>query len=167
MTRLLGNPGMARRSNISLAILIVIFCYGAWELWHAATVSGSTTDYLFGFLFVGGAVYGARTAINETKDLIIALDADPSSGEAVIELWRPFRKQQIETKLTELTDWRHWIQTASRGRQTHFLLVRAPSYEGMLRVELYPGIKIPDEVRRLAPEAIADYERAIGVDHEG
>jgi hypothetical protein len=162
MTQLLGNPGMARRSSLSLAILIAIFAYGLWELWHAATVSNNPMDYLFGTLFIGGALYGARTALNETRDLVILLEADLESDAAAIELWRPFRRHRIDTTLEKITGWRHWIQTGPRGRNAHFLLFREPSHEGVLHAALTPGMTIPDELRRIAPEAIADFERATG-----
>ena len=68
----------------------------------------------------------------------------------------------IDTTLDRLTGWRHWIQTASRGRRVHLLLAREPSYDGTLRFALDPEMTIPDELRRIAPEAIADFERETG-----
>lgn len=162
MMRILGSPGMVWRSNLSLAILSAVFAYGLWELYYAATVSGNPTGYLFGLLFLGGAAYGLRSALAETQDLVISLDVEMASGKAAIELWRPLRMKRIDTTLDRLTGWRHWIQTASRGRRAHLLLAREASYDGILRFELQPGMEIPDELRRIAPEAIADFERATG-----
>lgn len=162
MKRILGSPGMVWRSNLSLAILIAVFAYGLWELWLAVTVTGSTTGYLFAALFLGGAAYGIRSTLAETRDLAISFDADIDSGRAAIALWRPFHMKRIDTTLERITGWRHWIQTASRNRRIHFLLAREASYDGVLRFALEPGMTIPDELRRIAPEAIADFERETG-----
>jgi hypothetical protein len=162
MKRILGVRGMVWRSNLSLAILTAVFAYGLWELWVAATVTRSPTGYLFGLIFVGGAVYGLRSALAETRDLVVAFDVDMDSGKAAVTLWRPFRMKRIDTTLDRLTGWRRWIQTASRGRRTYFLLAREVTYDGVLRFTLEPGMTVPDELRRIAPEAIADFERETG-----
>lgn len=150
---------MAKRSNIALAILAAVTAYGLWELWRAATVTGDMSGYLFGAAFIGGAIYGLRVTLAEARDLVIAVDADPASGQAAISLWRPFRITRIETSLDQLTGWRHWVQTNTRGQRAHYLLVREPSHDGALRLELHPDQPIPDELRLIAPEAIADFER--------
>jgi len=162
MKQILGVRGMVWRSNLSLAILAAVFVYGLWELWLAVAVTGSTTGYLFAAIFIGGAAYGLRSALAETRDLVIAFEADIDSGKAAVTLWRPLRMKRIDTTLDRLTGWRYWIQTASRGRRVHFLLAREPSYDGTLRFALEPGMTIPDELRRIAPEAIADFERETG-----
>lgn len=162
MKQLLGTQGMVWRSNLSLAILAAVFAYGLYELWLAATVTSSTTGYLFAAIFLGGAVYGVRAALAETRDLAISFDADIDSGHAAIALWRPFHVKRIDTTLDRITGWRHWVQTASRGRRAHFLLAREASYDGMLRFQLEPGMTIPDELRRIAPEAVADFEKETG-----
>jgi hypothetical protein len=77
-------------------------------------------------------------------------------------MWRPLRMKRIDTTLDRLTGWRHWVHTGSRGRRVHLLLAKEPSYDGVLRFALEPGMTIPDALRRIAPEAIADYERETG-----
>jgi len=166
MKQILGVRGMVWRSNLSLAILAAVFAYGLWELWLAAAVTGSPTGYLFAAIFIGGAAYGLRAALAETRDLVIAFAVDMDTGKAALTLWRPFRMKRIDTTLDRLTGWRHWIQTASRGRRVHFLLAREPSYDGNLRFALEPEMTIPDELRRIAPEAIADFERETGWQEE-
>ena len=133
-----------------------------WELWRAATVTGDMSGYLFGIAFIGGALYGLRVTLAEARDLVVALDADPASGQAAMSLWRPFRMKRIETGLDRLTGWRHWLQTNTRGQRTHYLIVQEPSHDGALRLELHPGQPIMDELRKIAPEAIADFEREAG-----
>jgi len=162
MKQLLGTQGMVWRSNLSLAILAAVFAYGLWELWLAATVTGSMTGYLFAAIFLGGSVYGVRASLAEARDVAISFDADIESGKAGIALWRPFHVKRINTTLDRITGWRHWVQTASRGRRVHYLLAREESYDGVLRFPLEPGMTIPDELRRIAPEAVADFERETG-----
>ena len=163
MTRILDNPGVAKRSNISIAILAAVFLYGIWELWHAATVGGSQLDYIFGICFVGGAIYGMRTTLAETRDLVTVFDADTTSGEAVLTLWRPLGSKRIVTTLDQITGWRLWVETGARNQKSYFLLARDPSHDKALRFELLRGMDIPDELRRLAPEAVEDFERETGV----
>jgi hypothetical protein len=162
MKRILSNTGTARRANLSLAILAAVFAYGLWELWVAATVTASLTGYLFAALFIGGSLYGIRVTLAEARDLAVSFDADVETGEAKIALWRPFHMKHIDTALDRMSDWQHWVQTASRGRSDHFLLAREETYDGVLRFALEPGMTIPDELRRIAPEAVADFKRAAG-----
>lgn len=162
MKRILHNSAMVWRSNISLAVAVVAFLYGLWELWLAAAVTGSITGYVFAALFIGGAIYAARATLAETRDLAISLDVDMTTGQARIALWRPFRMKNIDTTLDQLTDWRHWTQPAARDRRDHFLLFREASRAGVLRFALEPGMTIAGELRRIAPEAIADFERETG-----
>ena len=71
--------------------------------------------------------------------------------------------KRIDTSLERITGWRHWIQTGSRGRRAFFLLAEEPSHEGALRFELRPGSAIAEELREIAPQAIADFEREAGI----
>jgi hypothetical protein len=163
MTRILDNRGMATRSNVSLAILTAVLIYGVWEIWHAATVSNDPTAYLFGIAFIGGSIYGLNTTLKETRDLVIALDADPATRAAVLTLWRPFHMKRIETSLDKLTGWRLWVEVTARGLKTFHLLAREPSYDGTLRFTLQRGMEIPEVLREVAREAIEDFERDTGV----
>jgi len=163
MTRIHESPGSARRSNISLVVLIAVFFYGLWELWHAATVTNDTTAYLFGVIFVGGALYGARVTLAEARDLVNTFDLDPETGKTLISLWRPFHMKRIETSIDRVTDWRHWVQTGPRKQLSHYLLARTPFHDGMLRFAMQPGMEIKDEFRRIAPKAIKEFERETGI----
>ncbi len=166
MTRILEFRGMVTRSNISLAILSAVFLYGVLELWFAMSETGDQTALIFGVLFIGGTMYGLRQTINETKDLVIIFDADPESGAAQLDFWRPFGRKRIETTLDKLTGWRLWVQTGTRGQRAYLLLAEEPSHPGTLRFVLRSGMTIPDLLRRIAPRAIEDFERETGVLHE-
>jgi hypothetical protein len=154
---------MVTRSNISLAILSAVFLYGVLELWFALSGTGDPTALLFGAIFAGGAIYGLRQTLNETKDLVVIFDADPETGRAELHLWRPFGRKMIETTLDRLTGWRLRVQAGPRGQKSFLLLAKEPSYDGTLRFALARGQTIPDILRKIAPEAIDDFERETGV----
>jgi hypothetical protein len=93
MTRIYENPGLARRNNISAAVLVVVIIYGIFELWMAFSSStGDSTGAMFGVLFVGGGLYGAKTIWDECRDLVVAFDADPASGRSP-STWRSIRSR--------------------------------------------------------------------------
>lgn len=163
MVRILHFRGMVARSTISLAILSAVFMYGVLELWFAMSASGDFTATLFGVIFVGGAIYGYRQTVAETKDLVIIFDADPETGRAEIHLWRPFGRKLIETSLDKLTGWRLWVQAGQRGQKAFMLLAKAEGYDGTLRFVLARGQAIPDLLRQIAPGAVEDFERETGV----
>ena len=163
MVRILYFRGMVTRSSISLAILSAVFLYGVLELWFAMSGPGDMMATLFGVVFVGGALYGLRQTVDQTKDLVIIFDADPETGRAEIHLWRPLGRKVIETTLDKLTGWRLWVQSGPRGQKAYLLLAEEPSYEGTLRFALARGQAIPDLWRKIAPEAIEDFERETGV----
>ena len=162
MKRLLDNPSKVRRWYLFLGFFAVAFLYGLWELWLAAVVTGSVIGYLFAAIFIGGAIYGVRAMLAEAHDLVVSFDADIESGNATIRLWRLFHMKQIDTTLDQITGWHHFVQTGARDERSHFLLAREKSHDGMLRFALEPEMTIPDELRRIAPQAIADFERATG-----
>lgn len=162
MKRLLDNPGKVRRWYLFLGFFAVAFLYGLWELWLAAVVTGSMVGYVFAAIFVGGGVYGIRSMLAEARDLAVSFDADAASGKAIIKLWRPFHMKQIDTTLDQITGWQHQVQTGPRDERSHFLLAREKSHDGVLRFALEPEMAIPDELRRIAPQAIGDFERATG-----
>ena len=163
MVRILHFRGMVTRSNIALAILSAVFLYGVLELWFAMSASGDMMATLFGVIFCAGSIYGLRQTVSETKDLVIIFDADPESGRAELHLWRPFGRKMIETSLDKLTGWRLWVQAGPRGQKAFLLLAKEPSYDGTLRFALARGQAIPDILRKIAPEAIEDFERETGV----
>jgi hypothetical protein len=132
------------------------------ELWFALSGAVDPTSLLFGAIFAGGAIYGLRQTLDETKDLVIIFDADPQTGRAELHLWRPFGHKLIETTLDKLTGWRLWVQAGPRGQKSFLLLAREPSYDGTLRFALARGQAIPDLLRKIAPGAIEDFERETG-----
>jgi hypothetical protein len=163
MERLYDNPGFARRQNISVAVLVLVVLYGIFELWTAFSSSaGDSTGAMFGVLFVGGGLYGAKTIWDEGRDLVIGFDADLTAGRGVITLWRPFRTLALDVALDRITGWRHWVKVGKRNLKLHYLIAEAPGYPHPLQFEMRLGAAIADGLRRLAPEAVEDFEANTG-----
>jgi hypothetical protein len=163
MERIYENAGLVSRSNISIVVLVVVLIYGVWEIYSAVVVNGGeSTGIAFGVLFIGGGLYGLQKTMNDTRDLVAAIDAD-ASGHAAITLWRPFSRQVIETRIADITGIRFWIKAVSRLQRGYNIFFRVPSYPRELSVELRHGQAISDGLRRLAPQAVDEFELNTGV----
>ena len=159
MTRLYDNSGFARRQNISVGILIVVVIYGIWELWAAFTSEeGDATGTMFGILFVAGGLYGAKTIWDENRDLPASFDVDFDAGKVVVTLWRPFRTLVVGGNLDAFSNWRYWVKVGKRNMRQHYLVASHAAYPHPLYFEIQAGKPVPDGFRRLAPEAVADFE---------
>jgi len=163
MERLYDNPGFARRQNISVAVLVVVVLYGIFELWMAFSSSaGDSTGAMFGVLFVAGGLYGAKTMWDEGRDLVIAFDADLAAGRGAITLWRPFRVLALDVALDQVRGWHHFVKVGKRNLKLHYLIAEAAGYPYPLHFEMRPGVAVADGLRRLAPEAVEDFETNTG-----
>ena len=119
MTRIYENPGIAKRANFSLIIMVAVIAWGAWELWSAfGTGTEDSTAALFGVLFFGGGVYGIYKTFTDNRDLVTAMDVDFAAGRAAATLWRPLRALKIEDSLDRFTGWRYWVKVGGRSQRT-------------------------------------------------
>lgn len=158
MTRIYENSGLATRMNVSCVVIAIAALFGAWELWSAYRAGGdSGTNYLFALFFFGGAAYAAKQLRDSVSDSVVSLDADTATGEAVITLWRPFSAKKITGPLDRLTDWQFQVKGRTR---TPILTAHHPDYPRPLEFELRPGTAVHENLRKLAPEAVAAFERA-------
>lgn len=163
MTRIFENRALPRTSNISVVVLIPVILFGFWDLWTAFGTGGEDfTSAMFGVLFVGGGIIGGYTIWNEGRDQAQWFDIDFDTGKGAVAVWRPFRPRVFETDLDAITNWRHWVKVGKRNLRTHFLVAAVPGYERPVYFELPAGNDIPDGFRRLAPEAVDDYETNTG-----
>jgi hypothetical protein len=160
MSRLYDNASLRRRSNLSLIFLALVILYGGFEFWNAwRTHFADSTAVLFGAAFIAGGIYGIRMTLTDARDQVSTFDADFATGRAAISLWRPFRPLVIETTLDALTNWRHYVRIAARNTPVHLLIVAAPGYPQPLQFELTSSKAPLDGLRRVAPEAVSDFER--------
>lgn len=161
MTRIYENRGLATRMNVSCVVVAIAFLFGLWELWSAYRSGGeSGTNYLFALFFIGGGAYAAKQLRDSVSDSVVSLDADMTTREATVTLWRPFSAKELAGSLDRLTDWQ--FQTKAGKTRTPLLTAHHPDYPRPLEFELRPGAKVDDKLRALAPDAVAAFERPPG-----
>jgi hypothetical protein len=161
MTRIYDNPSIAKRSNISMIILVVVIIYGCWDLWHALSAGGGLTiDLAFGVLFIGGGIYGIWRTMTDARDMVTALDE--GDGRVVVTLWRPLQSKRIDVPVSALTRWRHYVKIGQRNARSHVILFNSAEHPHPLQIELQRGFVPSEGLRRLAPEAVEDFERDTG-----
>lgn len=159
MTRIYTNPGIAGRPTLSIVVVVVAALYGIFEVWRGWWRDPpDTTGLVFGLFFIGGGLYGFRKTWTDTRDLVVSLDLDEASRQAAVALWRPFRPLVLRTGLDNLTGWRHHVQIGPRDSRTHLILCDCAAYPRPLRFDLPRGQPVPDGLRKIAPEAAADFE---------
>jgi hypothetical protein len=164
MTRIFENRNFAGRLNIYVVVLIIVMANGVWELWSALRAPvPSTTDLLFAAAFIGGGLYGLYQTFIDGRDLVGAFDVDFAAGTAAVTLWRPFRRIRLDGALDRMTGWRFWVKAGQGGQRSYLLHADFPGYPRKLQFELRRGAPVPDGLRQIAPEAIADFEDATGV----
>lgn len=164
MTRIYGNPRLARRMNGSFVVVIGAVLFGFWELWSAANAGAEagSTGYLFAAFFIGGGIYGARQILTGYTDMVISLDVDRATGDATLAVWRPFVAKRIVGPLDRLSGWRPYAKQVQRNLRTSMLLADHPGHPRPLEFELGSGIVFNEDFRALARDADAAFERAAG-----
>lgn len=167
MTRIYESKGLNWRSNLSVGIMIPVVLWGLWELWSAFgnPDNQDPTGAMFGVLFVGGGIYGFYKTLTDNRDLVAAVDADFDTKRIVFTLWRPLRTETMEESFDRLT-WRYWVKVGSRNARNYFLFVQVAGYPRPLQIELRRGEPVSEGLRRLVPDAIAEFERDTGARRE-
>ena len=162
MTRIYDNPSIAKRSNISMIILVVVIIYGFWDLWHALSAGGGLTiDLAFGVLFIGGGIYGIWRTMTDARDMVTALDE--GDGRAWSRSGVRSSRSASTCRLAALTRWRHYVKIGQRNARSHVILFNSTEHPHPLQIELQRGFVPSRGLRRLAPEAVEDFERDTGV----
>lgn len=161
--RLYTNPGIVGRPTVSIVVVSAAFIYGVFELARSFNRNfDSQMDLLFGVFFVGGGIYGFNKTWTDHRDTVLTLDLDDATGRVGLALWRPFRPAMIETTRDGLTNWRHFVKVTPRGERTHAIMVDCAGYPRPLRFEIPRGQPFPEGLRKIAPEAVAEYEELVG-----
>jgi len=160
LTRVFDNPGLPGRPTLSIVVVTLAFFYGLFELWNAWRHGfSSQIDLMFGLLFVGGGIYGFQQTWNEARDAVVAIDVDETGDRLVFSLWRPLRPMIVEATRGSVA-WRHFVKVGPRDLRTHMILASLPGHSRPFRIGIAPDKPIPDGLRKLAPEAVAEYEQA-------
>jgi hypothetical protein len=163
LTRIYDNPGLPGRPTLSIVVVVLAFFYGLFELWNAWRANfASQLDLMFGLLFVGGGIYGFYQTWTEARDAVVAIDVDEKTDRLAFSLWRPLRPMAIETTTGGVAGWRHFVKVGPRDLRTHMIIASVPGYPRPLRIGLPAGKPVPDGLRKIAREAVAEYEEATG-----
>jgi hypothetical protein len=162
MTCIYENPGFWRRVWLSIGFLVAAIIWGVWEFWSAATgpAERATTGYLFGLLFVGGGLYALYQLAEDWRDLVSSLDLDEATGAMLATVWQPQGPLKLPVGKGQATNWRSHVKIGKRNSRTFFVHADFAGYPRPLRFELRPAVNVAG-LRSIAPEAIAEYEKAI------
>jgi hypothetical protein len=158
VTRIYEHAGYRTRMNAFTVVIVIAVLFGCFEIWTAYRTGGDGNNYMFAAFFIGGAIYAGVQLRDQSVNTVVSLDVDPSSGQSVITLWRPFTSRTIAGSLDRLTDWQ--FQRRARRMPTPILTAHHPDNRGLLEFELKPGAPVSDQFRALAPEAIAAFDAA-------
>jgi len=101
-----------------------------------------------------------RQLRTDYADTVVALDAD-AQGNARLEVWRPFASKRIEGALDRLRGWRYEEKAPRSQTPIPMLLADHPDHPRPLEFELRPGSPLSEELRTLAPDAVAAAERSL------
>jgi hypothetical protein len=158
MTRLYESRGFAVRMNISCVIIVGAAAFGCFELLQAYRFpEAASSNLLFALLFFVGAAYSVKQIRDGAIDNVVSFDADMATRQSAVTLWRPFSRKTIAGPVDRLTDWQ--FQVRSGRVRTPILTAHHPDYPRPLEFELRPGAAIHEELRKLAPDAVAAFER--------
>lgn len=162
MTRIYDDRAFAARNWLSTAILIAAAVWGIVEIVRAAMGNSDDTGYLFGVGFLAAAAYGTYRLIADSRDTIVRLEADFGSGQSVMTLWQPWGLRRLSAPLSALKGWRLYIAVKTRMQRTYLLRVDHPDHPRPLQIEMMPGKTDLAGLRRLAGEAIEEFEANTG-----
>jgi hypothetical protein len=159
MKRIYENTAFSRRMNISAVVVVIAFVMGAFELVMALRADDPGSGFLFAALFIGGGIYAGRQVFSDYANNVVAFDADMGTRQATISIWRPFSAKTINGPVDRLSDWQ--FQRKGTRVKLPILTAHHPDHPQPLEFELRTGAAVNPELRELAPEAVAAFERAL------
>jgi hypothetical protein len=156
------------RMRISLIILVGLILLGIWYLVFQALAAppgiAGLGPWFLSIAFIIAGVAGLVRVINGARDWVIALDMDEANGNTAIWLWSPFGARRIKTEIHRLSNWRY-VVSRSGARRARFRRILT-DFEGRSRPLIFDvrlTHPVPDGLRKIAPEAVAAYERDVGI----
>jgi hypothetical protein len=166
MIRLYESPGYKMRMRISLIILIGLILLGVWYLAFqalAAPPGSGIGPWVLSIAFIVAGIAGLVRVLNGARDGVIALDMDDATGKVVIWLWSPLGTRRVKTEIHQIANWRYVVSNGSRRPRFRLILADLPKRSRPIRFDLHPNRPVPDQLRRIAPDAVAAYETDVGI----
>ena len=168
MTRIYESPGNRLRMRISVIALVGLILLGIWYLAFQALAAPAGVagfgPWILSIAFIVAGGGGLLRVFKGGGDRVIALDMDEETGKAVLWLWSPLGARRIRTEIGKLTGWRYRV-SGGRSRRTRYRCILA-DLEGRARpviFDLRHDYPVPNGLRRIAPEAINEFEREAGI----
>lgn len=166
MIRLYESPRHKLRMRISLIILTGLILLGVWYLVFqalAAPPGSGIGPWVLSVAFIVSGIAGLVRVLNGARDWVIAMDMDEATGKVVIWLWGPLGARRIRTAIDQIANWRY-AATGGAGRaRFRRILADLPKRSRPILFDVRLTHPVPDGLRRIAPGAVADYERDIGI----
>jgi hypothetical protein len=155
VTRIYEQKGYATRLRFSTAVLVLAFLYGCWEIYLGlSTPSDGNNNLIFGPLFALAAIYGFWRLMQDSGNVITALDRT-DDGNLVATLWRPWGTAKIRGP--GFANWCYYVALKGRNLTQPMIYVDHPQSKRPLAIELKAGMPL-DGLRNVAPAAVAEYE---------
>lgn len=166
MTRLYESPGQRLRMRISIIILVGLILLGVWYLVFqalAAPPDGRIGPWILSITFIVAGIGGMVRVLGGARDWVIALDMNEETGRIVIWLWSPLGARRIKTEINQLSNWRYLASGRSGRARFRRILADLPVRARPIIFDVRLTHPVPDGLRRIAPDAVADYERDVGL----
>ncbi len=109
------------------------------------------------------ALFGVAWLMIRAWNAVVAFDVDFDEGRYRLWLWRPVGWREIEGDLDDISGWHYETRRPSRGptRRAIRATLARPSLD--LFFEIRISRRLDPRWRRIAPGAVAAYERETGV----
>jgi hypothetical protein len=101
--------------------------------------------------------------LNGARDWVIAMDMEEETGKVVIWLWGALGARRIKTEIHRLSNWRYTTSGRSERARFRRILTDLKGRRRPLIFDVRITHPVPDGLRRVAPQAVADYERDVGI----
>ncbi len=163
MTELYANRSIWRRTYAYAAVIVAAMVWGVFEIWHGMGVEGGDgqSGGMFGVLFIGGGLYAFYQLIGDWRHVVTKLRQDEATGRLTATLWEPTGAKDVSGTPEEFRNWRPHVKLIGRARRSFFIYVDHAAIPRPLRFDLPPGSDV-EGLRRIAPDAVAEYQATIG-----
>jgi hypothetical protein len=94
---------------------------------------------------------------------VVRMDADEKNGRARLTLWRPLGQEVVETSLKDIIEWRYEVGRKNTKMPVRRFRARIVHPHRWLLFEVTPKQPLHPLIRKLAPQAVEEYELQTGI----